>query len=111
MARRRGTAVPTPRPPPRSPGCRRRWQCAPASPGWQTAARVRSGDRSQPSLNSVGEKEEHDADQDDEADRRVGAGQVVALGKIVDELAEAAEIDQELNADDVDQREDHAEAQ
>ena len=51
----------------------------------------------------------HDADQDDEADRRVGPGQIVALGELVDELAEAAEIDQELDADDVDQREDQAE--
>ena len=42
-------------------------------------------------------------------DRRIGAGQVVALGEIVDQLAEAAEIDQELDADDVDQGEDQAE--
>src|SRR5215470_5730614 len=72
---------------------------------------ARSGGRSQPSLEPVGEKEEHDADQDDEADRRVGAGEVVALREIVDELAESAEIDQELDADDVDQRKDHAEPQ
>ena len=51
----------------------------------------------------------HDADQDHEADRRIGSGEIVALGQLVDELPEPAEIDQELDADDVDQREDQPE--
>ena len=51
----------------------------------------------------------HHAHQDHEADRGIGAGEVVALGEIVDELAEPAEIDQEFDADDVDQREDQPE--
>ena len=42
--------------------------------------------------------------------RRVHGGQVVALGQIVDQLAEAAEVDQELDADHVDEREDQARA-
>ena len=56
--------------------------------------------------------DEHaDADQDHEADRRIGSGQIVALGKLVDKLAEPAEIDQELDPDDVDEREDQPEPQ
>src|SRR6476620_4289543 len=66
-------------------------------------------DRSQPSLESFGENEDADADQDHEADRRIGAGKIVAFGKLVDELAKAAEIDQELDAHDIDQRENQPE--
>ena len=66
---------------------------------------------SQPSLEAFGEIEEHDRHQDHEQDRSVRAGQVVALGELVDELAEAAEVDQELDADDIDHREDEAEPQ
>src|SRR5215213_9612866 len=71
--------------------------------------REQSVGRSQPFFYSVGDEEEEDADEDDEANRRVSARQVIAFRKIVDELAEPAEVDQELDADDVDQREDHAE--
>ncbi len=49
------------------------------------------------------------ADQNDKADRGIGAWEIVAFGQFVDELAEAAEVDQEFDADDVDQREDQAE--
>src|SRR5262249_58265867 len=46
-----------------------------------------------------------DAEQDDEAYRGIGAGGMVALGEPVDQLSEPAEIDQELDPDDVDERE------
>src|SRR5436190_14388122 len=68
-----------------------------------------SGARSEPSFDPFGADEEQYADQDHEADRRVGPGKIIALGELVDELTESAEVDQELDADDVDQREDHAE--
>src|SRR5579885_3907481 len=66
-------------------------------------------DRSQPSLDALQRHEESDAYQDNEEDRRIGAGEVVSFGKVVDELAETAGIDEELDADDVDQREDQSE--
>ena len=66
--------------------------------------------RSHRSIRSVTSKNTI-AGQDHEQDRAVGAGQVVALGELVDELAEAAEVDQELDADDVDHREDEPEPQ
>ena len=78
-------------------------------PAGRGAARQSTGLSHRSSL-SVSDEHAH-ADQDHEADRRVGARQVVALGELVDELAEAAEIDQELDADDVDQREDQPEPQ
>src|ERR1700691_3812986 len=65
--------------------------------------------RCQPSLGPFGDHEENDADENDETDRRIDARQIVALGQIVDELAEAAEIDQILDADYVDQRENQPE--
>ena len=68
-------------------------------------------DRSQPSFGLFQRHEEHHAHQDHETDRRIGAGKVVALGKFVDELAEPAEIDQEFDADDIDQREDQSQPQ
>src|SRR5262249_1548466 len=100
-----------PRWPPTRPGSSAGWRCAAASPGSSRAGRrgPASVDRSEPSFDPFGEHEEQHADQDHETDRRIGAGQVVALGELVDELAEAAEIDQELDPHDVDEREDHAE--
>src|SRR3954465_4705396 len=68
-----------------------------------------SGARSEPSFDPFGADEKQHADQDHEADRRVSPRQIVALGELVDELAEAAEIDKEFDADDVDERKDHAE--
>ena len=67
--------------------------------------------RPQPSLDPFGEVEENDRDQDHEQDSAVGPGKVVPLGELVDELTEATEVDQELDADDVDHRENEAEAQ
>src|SRR5215510_4400027 len=97
--------------PPTRPGSSARWRCAAASPGSSRAGRrgPASVDRSEPSFDPFGEHEEQHADQDHEADRCVGAGQVVAFGQLVDELAEPAEIDEKLDADDVDEGEDHAE--
>ena len=46
-----------------------------------------SSARSEPSFDPFGADEEQHADQDHEADRRVGPGQIVALGELVDELA------------------------
>ncbi len=54
------------------------------------APQANSVDRPQPSLDPFGENEKAYADQDDEADRRVSAGQVVAFRQIVDELAKSA---------------------
>src|SRR6266576_3154597 len=63
----------------------------------------------QPSLDPLNDDEEDDAHQNDEADRGIGAGQVVTLGEVVDELAEAAEIDQEFDTNHIDQRKDQSE--
>src|SRR5262245_29564955 len=73
------------------------------------ASRGTSVDRSQPSLEPFHQDEHADADQDDEADRGIGAGEIVALGELVDKLPEPAEIDQELHPHDIDEREDQAE--
>src|SRR5581483_11393018 len=72
---------------------------------------LRSVDRSQPSFEPLRKHEDADADQNYEADRRIGAGEVIALRELVDELAEPAEIDQELDAYDVDQRKDQTQPQ
>src|ERR1700752_1057286 len=80
----------------------------PASAKTGFAACVSAG-RSQPSLGPFRGHEEHDADENDEANRGIDAGEVVTLGKLVDQLSEAAEIDQKLDADDVDQCEDQPE--
>src|SRR5262249_40900530 len=111
-APRRDKANRTPRPAPRSPARRAGSECAPASPGRTTAraGRTLSAGRSQPSLDPFRRHEEQEAHQNDQADRRIGAGEIVTLGKIVDQLAESAEIDQELDADHVDQRENQPEA-
>ena len=77
--------------------------CVPSNPAPQRLrCRPASVDRSQPSLEPLRQDEHADTDQDHEADRRVGAGKIVALGQLVDELAEPAEIDQKLDTDDVD---------
>src|SRR5689334_24812658 len=68
-----------------------------------------SGARSEPSFDPFGADEEQYADQDHEAYRRVGPGQIVALGELVDELAQTTEVDEEFNAHNVDERKDHAE--
>src|SRR5580658_9093946 len=59
--------------------------------------------RSQPSLGPFGYHKENYADENDKADRRIHAWQIVTFGKIVDELAQPAEIDQEFDCDHVDQ--------
>src|SRR5262249_38048248 len=48
--------------------------------------------------------------QDYEADRRIGAGEIIAFGKIVDELSETTEIDEKFVPDDINQREYQANA-
>src|SRR2546428_5897907 len=60
------------------------------------AALRRSSGSTEPSLDSFGEQEESDTHQDHEKDRGVHRRQVIALGQLVDELPEAAEVDQEL---------------
>src|SRR6202011_5986160 len=57
----------------------------------------------------AGDGEEAHAYQNDETDRRVGSREIVTLGELVDELPESAEVDEKLDADDVDQREDEPE--
>src|SRR5450755_2084993 len=112
MARHRAAAVRTQRRPPRARAPRRRWQRARRA---RAATRQQCARRSmawrQPSLEPFGAGEEDDAGRDDEADRTVGSGQVVAFGELVDQLAEAAEIDQEFDADDVDHGEDEPQSQ
>src|SRR5499426_1472281 len=68
-------------------------------------------DRSQPSLKPFHEDEHADADQDHEADRGIGSSKIVALGKLVDKLPKAAEIDQEFDPYAIDEREDQPEPQ
>src|SRR5258708_2252639 len=79
---------------------------APSGPHRASAARSH---RPQPSLEPLAQIEEADADQNDEEDRAVHSRNLEALREIGDELTEAAEIDQELDADDVDEGEDQAE--
>ena len=62
-------------------------------------------DWSEPSLSSLQSHEKQNAYQDDKADRRVGAGKIIAFGKVVDELSETAEIDEKFCPHDIDQRE------
>src|SRR5439155_11575521 len=72
---------------------------------------LRRSCRTQPSLNSFGDVEEQHAHQHDKSNRCVSPGQVVALGQFVDQLTEAAEVDQELDADNINHREDQPEPQ
>src|SRR5213078_1582174 len=53
--------------------------------------------RSEPSLQPLGEDEHANAHQDHETDRGVRSFKIVALGKLIDKLAKAAEIDQREN--------------
>src|SRR5438309_7530678 len=75
---------------------------------WSSAASIH---RSEPSLQPLSEDEHANAYQDHETDRRVGSRKIVALGKLVDKLAKAAEIDQKFDADDIDERENQTEPQ
>src|SRR3974390_1145278 len=63
-----------------------------------------SVDRSQPSLNLFQRHEENDTHQNYEADRSVGASEVIALGKVGNQLAESAKIDEKFRTDDIDER-------
>src|SRR5215510_7492103 len=64
---------------------------------------------SQPSLESLCEEEHANTDEDHEANRSIGSGKIVPLGKLVNKLSEAAEIDQKFDSHDIDQREDQTE--
>src|SRR5215211_570793 len=114
-ARRRDTGVRRRPAPPMLRAPSRRSRCArpspDATPSGATGSRGALIDRPEPSLQPFQNDEDADAHQNNEADRGIGAGQIIALGKLVDELAEPAEIDQELDADDVDQSEDQSEPQ
>src|SRR5262249_54058874 len=66
--------------------------------------------RSKPSLGPFQVYKEQHADQEHEADRRIGAGEIITFGKIVDELAEPAKIDEKFGADNVDKGEDQSKA-
>src|SRR5260221_12694106 len=66
---------------------------------------------SQPSLEPLREDEHGNTDQDHEADRGIGSGEIVPLGKLVDKLPKTAEIDQKVDADDIDEPEDQTEPQ
>src|SRR5260221_11579330 len=66
---------------------------------------------SQPSLEPLREDEHGNTDQDHEANRVIGPGETVPLGKLVDKLPKTAEIDQKFDADDIDEREDQTEPQ
>src|SRR5215510_4997497 len=66
--------------------------------------------RPQPSLGLFESYEKYNTNEDHEADRRIGAGEIVAFGKVVDELPKAAEIDQKFSTDNVDKGEDQSEA-
>src|SRR5258707_12995528 len=66
---------------------------------------------SQPSLEPLREDEHGNTDQDHEADRGIGSGEIVPLGKRVDKLPKTAEIDQKVDADVIDAREDQTEPQ
>src|SRR5262245_66131441 len=76
-----------------------------------TSPSAASVHRSEPSLQPLGEHEHANAHQDHETDRRVRSRKIVALGKLIDKLAKAAEIDQKFDADDVDERENQTEPQ
>src|SRR6478752_8234815 len=75
---------------------------------WSSAASIH---RSEPSLQPLSEDEHANAHQDHETDRRIGSRKIVALGKLVDKLTKATEIDQKFDADDIDEREDQTEPQ
>src|SRR5919201_53482 len=79
-----------------------------ASMAWPSAASIH---RSEPSLQPLGQDEHANAYQDHETDRGVRSCKIVALGKLIDKLAEAAEIDQKFDADDIDERENQTESQ
>src|ERR1043166_2641672 len=68
--------------------------------------RIASVARSQPSLHPAGHGEKAHAHEDDATDRRIGPGEIVSLGEFVDKLAQSAEVDEKLDAHDVDQCED-----
>src|SRR6476659_2469534 len=57
---------------------------------WSSAASIH---RSEPSLQPLSEDEHANAHQDHETDRRIGSRKIVALGKLVDKLTKATEID------------------
>jgi hypothetical protein len=67
-------------------------------------------DRSQPALGLFQSHEKQDAHQDHETDRRIGAGEIVAFRKVVDELPKSAEIDEKFGADNVDKGKDQPKA-
>src|SRR5262249_49828905 len=75
-----------------------------------TKRKIELVDRPQPSLGFLERHEKQHAHQDHEADRRVGACKIIAFGKVVDELPETAEIDEEFGPDDIDQCEYQAKA-
>src|SRR5438067_10940690 len=81
-----------------------------SSPAGPSPHGRRSGAWAEPSLDPFGDDKENDADEDDEADRRIGARQVVALGQFVYQLTEPAKIDEELDADYIDQGKNQAES-
>src|SRR5215469_3786024 len=75
---------------------------------WPSAASIH---RSEPSLQPLGQDEHANAHQDHETDRGVRSRKIVALGKLIDKLAKAAEIDQKLDTDDIDERKNQTESQ
>src|SRR4051812_32930639 len=74
-----------------------------------TSMRCPSFDWSQPSLQPFGEKKDAHADQDDKANCRIGTGKVETIRQFVDELAETAEVDEILDAHNIDQGKDQPE--
>src|SRR5262249_17920687 len=64
---------------------------------------------SHPSLDPLCEEKHANSNEDYEADRSIGSGKIVPLGKLVNKLPKAAEIDQKFDSHDVDQCEDQTE--